>query len=196
MASGAAAATRTADAPPAPARPRLASFEARVAATAIDALALLLVAAALAGAGALNLLLSSDFERVNASAGAVALFWALTGAAAPVCLLSCFVCLAVWGRTAGGAVMGIGVTRADGEPLGAAGALARVAGMLVYALMAGAGAILAWSFRGTPAVAALMAALGLLGCAAGLLWAVADGERRALHDRLADTIVVRREARP
>ena len=196
MASGAAAATRTADAPPAPVPPRLASFEARVAASAIDALTLALLTALLAGAGALNLLLSSDFERVNASAGAVALFWALTIAAAPICLLSCFVCLAVWGRTAGGAVMGIGVTRADGEPLGAAGALARVAGMLVYALMASVGAALAWTFRGTPAVAALMAALALLGCAAGLLWAVADGERRALHDRLADTIVVRRGARP
>ena len=167
-----------------------------MAATAIDALTLALLTATLAGTGALNLLLSSDFERVNASGGAVALFWALTIAAAPVCLLYCFVCLAVWGRTAGGAVMGIGVTRADGEPLGAAGALARVAGMLVYALMVGMGAALAWTLRGTPAVAALMPALALLGCAAGLLWAVADGERRALHDRLADTIVVRRGARP
>lgn len=190
MASGAAAATRTADAPPAPAPPRLASFEARVAAAAIDALALLLLAAALMGAGALNLLLS------DASGGAVALFWALTGATGPVCLLYFFLCLALWGRTAGGAVMGIGVMRSDGAPLGAAGALARVAGMLVYVLMPGAGAALAWAFRETPAVAALMPALGLLGCAAGLLWAVADAERRALHDRLAGVIVVRREARP
>ncbi len=196
MAAGAAAVTRTANAPLASDPPRLASFEARVAAAAIDALVVLLAAALLMGAGALNLLLSSDFERVNASGGAIALFWALTGAAAPVCLLYFFVCLAMWGKTAGGAVMGIIVTRPDGEPLGAAGALARVAGMLAYALMPGACAALAWTLRGTPAVAALTLGLGLLGCVAGLLWAVADAERRALHDRLADTIVVWREARP
>ena len=187
MASGAAAVTRTADA-----LPPLASFEARVAATAIDALAVLLLGGALVGAGALVLLLSSDFARVDPPGGAVALFWALTAATAPAALLSCFLCLARRGSTAGGAVMGIAVLRSDGAPLGAMGALARVTGMLACALPLVAGAALAWAFRGTPALSALMPALGLLACAAGLLWSLADAERRALHDVLAGAVVVRR----
>lgn len=191
MASGAAAATRTANA-----LPRLASFETRVAATAIDALVVLLMGCALAGAGALALLLSSDFARVDPPGGIVALFWALTAMTAPAALLYCFLCLARWGRTAGGAIMGIAVLRSDGAPLGAAGALARVTGMLACAFPPVAGAAFAWAFRGTPAVAALLPALGLLACAAGLLWSLADGERRALHDVLAGAVVVRRAGRP
>ena len=46
------------------------------------------------------------------------------------------------------------------------------------------------SLRGTPAAAAILVGISLLICVAGLLWAVFDPYRRALHDRIAGTIVV------
>ena len=171
-------------------RLRYASFELRVAAIAIDALVLFFVAGVLIIAGAVNLLLSSDFDRVNASSGAISLFWALVGAVPAVCFLYHFLGLAFWGKTAGAAVMRISVIRSDGAPLGALGALARVIGMLIYALILGLGAILAYALRSAPAAAAVFVALSLLACVAGLLWAVFDPYRRALHDRIAGTIVV------
>ena len=162
----------------------------RVAAVAIDALVLFFVAGVLIIAGSVNLLLSSDFDRVNASGGSINLFWALVGAVPAAFLLYFFLGLAFWGRTAGAAVMRIGVVRSDGAPLGLLGALARVTGVLSYVLVLGIGAVLAYVLRGTPAAAAFLVGLSLLICVAGLLWAVFDPYRRALHDRIAGTIVV------
>lgn len=190
MAAESAAAPAAAFGHPAARRLRYASFEMRVAAVAIDALVLFFVAGVLVIAGSVNLLLSSDFDRVNASGGSVTLFWALVGAAPAACFLYYFLGLAFWGKTAGAALMRIGVVRSDGAPLGLLGALARVTGMLIYVLMLGLGAILAYVLRGTPVAAAAFVGLSLLLCVAGLLWAVFDPYRRALHDRIAGTIVV------
>ncbi len=169
-----------------------ASFEARVVAAAIDALILFIVAGVLIIAGAVNLLVSSDFERVNASGSSINLFWMLVGAVPPVFLLYFFLSLAIWGKTAGAAVMHIDVVRSDGAPLGVVGALARVIGMLVYALLLAIGVALAYILRGTPAAAALFLGLSFLVSAAGILWAAVDPYRRTLHDRLAGTIVVQK----
>ena len=190
MAAGSAAAPGAAFDHPSARRLRYASFEMRVAAVAIDALVLFFVAGVLIIAGSVNLLLSSDFDRVNASGGSVTLFWALVAAVPAACLLYFFLGLAFWGKTAGAAIMHIGVVRSDGAPLGILGALARVIGMLVYVLLLGIGAVLAYVLRATPAVAGLLVGLSLLACVAGLLWAVLDPYRRALHDRIAGTIVV------
>ena len=171
-------------------RLRYASFEMRVAAAAIDALVLFFVAGVLIIAGSVNLLLSSDFDRVNPSGDSVSLFWALVGAVPAAFFLYFFLGLAFWGKTAGAAIMHIGVVRSDGAPLGLLGALARVTGMLIYVLLLGIGAVLAYVLRGTPVAAGVFVGLSLLVCVAGFLWAVFDPYRRALHDRIAGTIVV------
>ena len=190
MAAGSAEVPGAAFGHPATRRLRYASFEMRVASVAIDALVLFFVAGVLIIAGSVNLLLSSDFDRVDASGGSVSLFWALVGAVPAAFFLYFFLGFAFWGKTAGAAIMRITVVRSDGEPLGFLGALARVLGMLIYVLMLGIGAVLAYVLRGTPAAAGLLVGLSLLFCVAGLLWAVFDPYRRALHDRIAGTIVV------
>ena len=190
MAAGSAEVPGAAFAHPSARRLRYASFEMRVAAVAIDALVLFFVAGVFVIAGSVNLLLSSDFDRVNASGGSINLFWSLVGAVPAAFLLYFFLGLAFWGKTAGAAIMRITVVRSDGAPLGLLGALARVTGMLVYVLLLGVGAVLAYALRGTPAAAGLLVGLSLLFCVAGLLWAVFDPYRRALHDRIAGTIVV------
>ena len=128
----------------------------RVAAVAIDALVLFFVAGVLIIAGSVNLLLSSDFDRVDASGGSINLFWALVGAVPAACFLYFFLGFAFWGKTAGAAIMRISVVRSDGGPLGLLGALARVTGMLSYVLVLGIGAVLAYVLRGTPAAAAAL----------------------------------------
>ncbi len=190
MTTGSAAAPGAAFEHPAVRRLRYASLELRVAAIAIDALVLFFVAGVLIIAGSVNLLLSSDFDRVNASSGAISLFWALVGAVPAACFLYYFFGFAFWGKTAGGAIMRISVIRSDGAALGLLGALARVISMLSYVLMLAIGAVLAYALRGVPAAAAVFVALSLLACVAGLLWAVFDPYRRTLHDRIAGTIVV------
>ena len=190
MEAGSAAAPEGALGHPSARRLRYASFEARIAAVAIDAVVLFFVSGLLIIAGSVNLLLSSDFDRVNASSDSVSLFWALVGAAPAACLLYFLVGLAVWGKTAGAAVMHIGVVRSDSAPLGLLGALARVTGMLIYVLVLSLGAVFAYVLRGTPAAAGALVGVSLLICVAGLLWAVFDPYRRALHDRIAGTIVV------
>lgn len=190
MAAGSAASPGAALERPSARRLRYASFEMRVAAAAVDALVLFFVAGVLIIAGSVNLLLSSDFDRVNASGDSINLFWALVGAVPAACLLYFFLGLAFWGKTAGAAAMRISVVRSDGAGLGVLGALARVIGMLSYVLILGLGAVLAYVLRGTPIAAGLLVGLSLLACVAGLLWAVFDPYRRALHDRIAGTIVV------
>ena len=192
MAAGPASASRAVIEPPSSPRLLYASFEARIVAAAIDGLILFIIAGLLIIAGAVNLLISSDFERVNASGSSINLFWTLVGAVPPVFLLYFFLSLAIWGKTAGGAVMGIDVVRSDGTPLGVVGALARVIGMLVYALLLAIGAALAYILRGTPAAAAIFLGISVLVSAAGVLWAAVDPYRRTLHDRLAGTIVVQK----
>ena len=98
MAAGSPAAPGTAFERPSARRLRYASFEMRVAAVAIDAVALFFVGGVLIIAGSVNLLLSSDFDRVNASGDAVGLFWALVAAVPAACFLYFFLGLGFWGR--------------------------------------------------------------------------------------------------
>lgn len=190
MAAGSAAAPGAALDHPSRRRLRYASFEARIAAVAIDAVVLFFVSGIFVIAGSVNLLLSSDFDRVNASGDSVSLFWALVGAVPAVWLLYFLIGLAGWGKTAGAAIMRIDVVRSDGAPLGLLGAVARVTGMLIYVLVLALGAVFAYVLRGTPAAAGAFVGVSFLICVAGLLWAVFDPYRRALHDRIAGTIVV------
>jgi uncharacterized RDD family membrane protein YckC len=83
------------------------------------------------------------------------------------------------------------VIRSDGRPLGVFGAMARVVGLLVYVLIAGAGLIAAYAFRDSSVIAAAAIGGALVITAFGFIWAAFDRHRRTLHDRIAGTIVVR-----
>jgi uncharacterized RDD family membrane protein YckC len=182
---------------PRPSRPAVrvsyASFESRVAAGALDVLVLFIIAALFAVAGAMVVLISSDFERVDPSGTAINIFWACIGAIAPAFLLYFFIALAWKGQTVGAAVMALMVIRSDGRPLGVLGAMARVIGQLAYVLILAAGALAAFAVRDRMLLAAIAVGVACLLAALGFLVAAFDSHRRTLHDRLAGTIVVRIE---
>ncbi len=168
-----------------------ASFESRVAAGALDVLVLFIIASLLVTAGSLVVLISSDFEKVDPSSTAINIFWACAGAIAPAFLLYFFISLAWKGQTVGSAVMQIMVIRSDGRPLGILGAMARVIGLLIYALIVAVGIIAAFAFRSSSAIAAAAVGGAFLLAAVGFIIAAFDSHRRTLHDRIAGTIVVR-----
>lgn len=172
---------------------RYASFESRVVAGTLDVLVLFIISSLLVSIGSTAILISSDFEKTQASGSAINLFWACVLAIPPSFALYLFVCLAWRGQTAGAAVMQVTVLRSDGGGLGVLGALARLIGMLVYLLIVGLGAMVAFAFRDSLPIAVLAIATALLLAVAGVLWSAFDPRRRTLHDRIAGTIVVRRE---
>ncbi|MBI5946797.1 MAG: RDD family protein [Chloroflexi bacterium] len=170
---------------------RYASFESRLVAAVLDLLVVFIIAALFITAGAMIILVSSEFEKVDPSGTAIDAFWICAGAILPATLLYFFVGLAWKGQTIGHSVMQIMVLRSDGRPLGVLGSVARVIGLLVYVVLAGAGALGAYAFRDSGLQAAVSIGVPLFLATMGVLWAAFDKHRRCLHDRLAGTIVVR-----
>jgi uncharacterized RDD family membrane protein YckC len=174
-------------------RLRYASFESRVTAGILDGLVLFIIASLLVTAGSMVILISSDFEKVDPSSTAINVFWASTAAIPFAFLLYFFIAWAWKGQTVGAAVMQTVVLRSDGERLGVLGAVARVIGLLTYVLFIGLGGLGAYALRDSTALAAAVLGGGIFLALAGILWAAFDSQRRALHDRLAGTIVVKVE---
>ena len=172
-------------------RLQYATFESRVVAGTLDLLVLFIIACLLVTAGSLIVLISSDFERTDASSTSINVFWSCVGAILPCFLLYFFISLAWKGQTIGAAVMQIMVIRSDGKSLGSVGAMARVIGLLVYALLLTAGILVAAAVRSSTAQAAAAVGTACLLAACGFLMAAFDERRRTLHDRIAGTIVVR-----
>ena len=190
--SSAAAAGAERPARPAP-RVRYASFESRVAGAALDLFVMVIIASLLVTAGAIVVLVSSDFERVDPSVTSINIFWGCVGAIAPAILLYFFIGYAWKGQTVGMAVMQIMVLRSDGRRLGVLGSIARLIGLLAYVLVVALGCLAAFTFRDSTGAAAAAIALSFLLASLGFIWAAFDRHRRALHDRVAGTIVVRIE---
>lgn len=186
------AAARDGRAGPRPAvRINYASFESRVAAGTLDLLVLFIIAALLVTVGSLVVLISSDFERTDPSSTAINIFWGCVGLIPPAILLYLFIALAWKGQTIGAAVMQLMVIRSDGRPLGVLGSIARVIGLLAYALIIAAGVIAAYALRSSTVQAGAALFVAFLLVALGFIWAAFDQHRRTLHDRIAGTIVVR-----
>jgi uncharacterized RDD family membrane protein YckC len=169
---------------------RYASFESRVAAASLDLLVLVIIASLLVTAGSMVVLISSDFERIEPSGTSINIFWMSVGAIAPAWLLYFFVALTWKGQTIGASVMQIMVIRSDGKPLGVLGSIARIIGLLLYGLFVAVGGLGAYAFRDSTPKAAAAIGVALLLVLAGIFWAIFDRHRRALHDRIAGTIVV------
>ncbi len=172
-------------------RVRYGSFEARVAGATLDLLVLFIIAALLVTAGSMVVLVSSDFEKIDPSTMSINVFWGCVGAIVPAVILYLFVSYAWKGQTVGMAVMQLMVIRSDGRPLGVLGSMARVMGLLTYAFILVAGAVAAYVFKDSTGKAAGAIGVATFLIVIGLLWAVFDSRRRALHDRIAGTIVVR-----
>lgn len=168
-----------------------ASFESRVAAGILDVLVMFIIASLLVTAGALVVLISSDFEKVEPSSTALSTFWVCVGSIPAALLLYFFIGFAWKGQTIGAAVMQLMVIRSDGRPLGVLGAMARVIGLLVYVLIAGAGLLAAYALRESTTLAGAALAGAFVLAALGFIWGAFDRHRRTLHDRIAGTIVVR-----
>jgi uncharacterized RDD family membrane protein YckC len=170
---------------------RHASFEGRVVAGALDVLVLFIIASLLVSAGALVVLISSNFERVDPSATAINIFWVCVVSIAPAIFLYFFIGFAWKGQTVGAAVMQIMVIRSDGRPLGVLGACARVIAMLLNVLVLVAGVAVGYTLRATTAAAAAAIAAAFMVTTLSYIVAAFDSRRRTLQDRLAGTIVAR-----
>lgn len=157
----------------------------------LDLLVLFIIASLLISAGALIVLISSNFERVDPSATAINMFWVCVVAIFPAIFLYFFIGFAWKGQTVGAAVMQIMVIRSDGRPLGVLGSCARVVGMLLHVLILGVGIGAGYTLRNTTAAAAATIATAFVVTTLGFLMAAFDSRRRTLQDRLAGTIVVR-----
>jgi uncharacterized RDD family membrane protein YckC len=142
---------------------RYASFETRLVAFVLDLIVLFSVFLLFIAVAGLQLLLRSDFGDADPPDSAFYL-------AAIILLIYFFPLfplyfLASWvwrGQTVGKMAMAIKVVRRDGHPLGVGTALLRLVGYLFSTLL----------------------------LFAGFLMIVFDRQRRGLHDRLADTLVV------
>ena len=77
--------------------------------------------------------------------------------------------------------------------LGVLGSIARLIGLLAYVLVIAIGGLGAFAFRDSTGGAAASIAFAFLIASLGFIWAAFDRHRRALHDRIAGTIVVRIE---
>ena len=188
----ASAAARVGKAPARPAiRLQYASFESRVAAATLDLFVLCIISSLLVTAGALVILVSSDFERADASTMSLNIFWVCTGAIAPVALLYLFISLAWKGQTIGLAIMQLMVVRTDGRHLGFVGAIVRMLGLALYAAILAAGGVVAFIFKDSTGIAAGAIGGAIVLCLVGIVMAAYDPRRQTLHDRLAGTFVVR-----
>jgi uncharacterized RDD family membrane protein YckC len=146
-----------------PVRLPYASFETRLVAFVLDLIVLASFFALFFAVALLQVLLRSDFGDVDPPGQAwyVAVIIILAHPGAFVPLY--FVGLWAWrGQTLGKLAMAIRVVRSDGRPAGIGAALLRLVGYLFSTLL----------------------------LFAGFLMIVFDRQRRGLHDRLADTIVV------
>ena len=177
---------------------RYASFETRLVAFVLDLIVLFSVLALFFAVAFLQILIRTDFGEKDTPDSAV---WAAAIMLATYCFLFLplyFVGLWVWrGQTVGQVAMAIKVVRRDGCPMGLARAAVRVGGLNFLPLVFGA-SLLALLATGL-AEDALIAIIWVLIAAALALMAIQvlgslmipfDQQRQALHDRLADTIVV------
>ncbi|MGQ9572738.1 MAG: RDD family protein [Dehalococcoidia bacterium] len=176
---------------------RYASFETRLVAFVLDLVVLFSVFLLFIAAAGLQLLLRSDFGDVDPPDAAYDLA-AIILMAYLIFLPAYFLLLWAWrGQTVGQMAMAIKVMRRDGRPIGLARAAIRMGGLNflppVFFL-----SLFSLPSAGTSedALVALILVLGLVGLVLiavqvlGFPSVLFDRQRRALHDRLADTIVV------
>jgi uncharacterized RDD family membrane protein YckC len=177
---------------------RYASFETRLVAFVLDVIVLLAVFALFFAVAFLQILLRTDFGEKDTPDSAVwtaaitlAIYWFLL-------LPLYFVGLWVWrGQTVGQMAMAIKVVRRDGHPMGLARAAVRVGGLnfLPAIFVASLLALLATGLAEDALIGIIwvLALVGLVLIAiqvVGFLMIPFDWQRRALHDKLADTLVV------
>lgn len=178
---------------------RRARLEARLVAFVVDSVVLLSFILVLLAVAGLQLLIASDFGEGEAPDSS---FYAVLGVVMAVIplWLAFNVALCRWrGQTVGKYVADIRVVREDGRPLDARTSLVRF--LLLHPLLFHPFLALLWVLTGailtsltvSAAVLVVTFALALLSVAAPLLAVgsiLLDGQRRALHDRVAGTTVV------
>ncbi len=177
---------------------RYASFETRLVAFVLDVIVLLAVFALFFAVAFFQILLRTDFGEKDTPDSAV---WAAVIILATYCFLFLplyFIGLWAWrGQTVGQMAMVIKVVRRGGRPIGLARAAVRVGGLnLLPAIYVASLLGLVATGASEDALIALILVLALAGLVliliqiAGFLMIPFDQQRQALHDRLADTIVV------
>ena len=177
---------------------RYASFETRLVAFVLDLIVLFSAFALFFAIAFFQVLLRTDFGDKDTPDSAV---WAAAILLAIYCFLLLplyFIGLWAWrGQTVGQMAMAINVIGRDGRPIGLTRAAVRVGGLnfLPPIFLVSVVSLLA-AGTGEDALVTLIWVLGIVGLVLvaiqglGFLMIPFDRQRRALHDRLADTLVV------
>jgi uncharacterized RDD family membrane protein YckC len=177
---------------------RYASFETRLVAFVLDVIVLSAVFALFFAVAFLQILIRTDFGEKDTPDSAV---WAAVIILATYCFLFLplyFIALWLWrSQTVGQIAMVIKVVRRDGRPIGLASAAVRAGGLnLLPAVYLASLLALPADGAAEDALIALILVLALAALAliaiqvAGFVMIPFDRRRQALHDRLADTVVV------
>lgn len=184
---------------PARASPRGASLSARAVAYAVDSVVLLSFLALGAFAAGLQLLIRSDFGDVDPPDSAFNTILGISVSLVPLWGVLNTALLRWRGQTAGQYVVGICVVRADGSALGWATALIRLLvlhPLLFHPFLAPAWLLVAYIATAQTVSAVVLVVTGalvflsLVAPVVAALMVLGDGQRRALHDRIAGTMVV------
>ncbi len=179
--------------------PKLASLTARAIAFAVDSVLLFTFLALAAFAAGLQLLIRSDFGDVEPPDSAFATLLGISVAVVPVWGALNAVLYRWRGQSAGQYVAGIRVVRADGSPAGWGTIIARLLALhpLLFHPFLAPGwllvAFLATAQTVSLVVLVVTGALVLLSLVSPLVAVVmvlTDSQRRALHDRVAGTMVI------
>lgn len=179
---------------------RCAGLEARLMAFIFDTIILLAFASVFAAVALFQLLARSDFGDVDPPDSAYYLALAIIMAVIPFWLAFNLWLQASRGQTVGKYIVGIRIARSNGGRLGLVGALLRTLTLnplLFHPVLAAAWVLLAVfgtmriSNWGVLIVTTTLALLSLIAPFVALAAVASDGQRRALHDRIAGTLVVR-----
>lgn len=182
--------------------PRNASLDARIAAYLVDSVILLSFTLFFLVIAGFQLLATSDFGEVDPPDSSFYAAVAILLAAIPAWSVFNLALLRWRAQTGGQYVLGIRVARTDGSPPSFRQHLARW--LLLHPLLFHPVLIVPWgilsliltSFTLNQIVLAVTAAivfLCVIAPVAGLIALLTDAQRRALHDRLTGTVVVRVE---
>jgi uncharacterized RDD family membrane protein YckC len=177
---------------------RYASFETRLVAFVLDLIVLFSIFALFFAIAFFQVLLRTDFGEKDTPDSAV---WAAAILLAIYCFLLLplyFIGLWAWrGQTVGQMAMAIKVVGRDGHSVGLTKAAVRVGGLNLLPLIFLVSVVsLLAAGTGEDALVTLIWVLGIVGLVLvaiqvlGCLTIPFDRQRRALHDRLADTLVV------
>ncbi len=160
----------------------LATLGARVIAACVDLLCLILILLLCLGLG---VVIPLSFPELP-----FFVFWIFVLLSIPLAGLYFLLCFYFFGKTLGCATVSIKIVRSDGAELGLSGGFLRTFSLGIYILGFPIGFSFLWVFDSMLLACSIVLLVSMGIGLASMLFMCVDRQRRALHDRMAGTLVV------